>query len=214
MLHTEERLIDHIIDGKLTPVLIRQPIFDRRSNEPIVTEDRKPEPYRALPRAARQRVLEYAQTQRWHPEYQRYDNGLLVGLQCWKCARPLVGWAPALRRPAGWHPGDNDELILVNGQPAVRLTCFNHYREGFYRSRQPNGVNLDFSYLHCADCVITDADGPDLLACFLAGHDQTRTILRLYQDDFWAQWMWRYSAVELVGRVGESLGPHDLMRKG
>lgn len=195
----EDRVIDELV-------------LDRRSNEPIVTEDRTPGPLRALPRPIKERAESYATTDKWHPHYQQIESGMLTALNCWKCLRPIVGWAPALRRPAGWRPGDVDELIQVNGQPAVKLTPFNHYREGLFHYRRPDGVLADFSYLHCADCHISDGDGEDLLTCMLVGHDDARNAHQLYTDNFWAQWMWRWSAIELVGRNGASKGPKDLIQ--
>lgn len=214
MLKTERVLLPKRNEqGAVVMQEVEQPLLDRRSNEPIVTEDRAPGPFRALPRKHRDRAVSYEQSKAWLPIYQRYEQGLMVGLACWKCGRSIVGWAPALRRPASWKPGDPDELIHVNGSPAVKLTCHNHYREGVFRYRRPDGVFSEFSYLHCADCTITDADGDDLLTCFLTGHDHTRTTLGLYDDDVWAQWMWRWSAVELVGRQGASKGPGDLIQE-
>jgi len=61
--------------------------------------------------------------------------------------------------------------------------------------------------------VIRDEHGEDLLACFLAGHDHSRNSFQLYSDDFWAQWMWRFSGIELVGKDGDSKGPADFMRE-
>jgi len=187
--------------------------LDRRSGEPIVTETRAPGPFGALPRAIRDRVLGYAQSKLWVPLYQSYTQGMQTGVSCWKCGRNLIGWAPALRRPAGWKAGQDDELVLVNGAPAVCLLPFNHYREGAYAYQRPDGVASWFSYLHCADCTIKSEDGPDLLACFLAGHDTTNTLKQLYAADAWAQWMWRWSNITLMGLHGRSKGPHDLMKE-
>lgn len=213
MIKTEKQTIQQAgEDGTLKPVEVVVPVLDRRSGEPIVTEDRAPGPFRALPRPYKDSALSFIANKTWQPLYQRYESGLMVGLHCWKCGRNLVGWAPALRRPDGWRQGDNDELIHVNGQPAVKLTCFNHYREGMFGYARPDGVRSEFSYLHCADCTIAESDGEALLTCFLAGHDNTRTTFHLYTDDFWAQWMWRWSAIELVGKNGPSKGPGDLMQ--
>lgn len=211
-----------VVDEKTgLPVVTIEPRLDRRSNEPIITEDRALSPYRALPRASRDRLLGnpakdligYETSGVWLPKYQQYDNGMMVGLKCWKCRRELAGWMPALRRIPNMKPDDPAELVNINGKPAVRFTPYNHYREGQYRYRRPDGIFGTFSYLHCADCFITDADGEALLDCFLAGHDYTRETLRLFTDDYWAQWMWRWSAIALIGRDGASLGPGDLIKE-
>lgn len=199
-------------DGKIVVVPVVQSKLDRRTNEPIVTEDRALTPYRALPRAVRERVLGYEVSKTWLPRYQTYTNGVMTGLKCWKCQRDLAGWMPALQAVRGGQPFEAAQ-IMVNGQPAVRFTPFNHYREGLFRYRRPDGLPGEFSFLHCADCDIRDEDGPDLLACFLAGHDYTRETLKLYTDDFWAQWMWRWSSIELDQRTGPSLSVEDLMKE-
>ena len=208
-------------DGKDVEIATIETVLDRKSGEPIVTEDRAATPFRALPRLYREKivgepgkgVVGFLESKAWLPIYQRYDNGIMTGLQCWKCQREIVGWMPALRRPATWKPGQQDELILVGGQPAVSLTCHTHYLEGSFGYRRADGVASSFSYLHCADCTITDADGENLLSCFLAGHDNTRNTLNLYTNDEWALWMWRWSNIELMRRLGPSQGPGDLMQK-
>lgn len=221
MLKTERRTVTTIVDGKPVDEEIEEPVLERRSGEPIVTEDRTPGPFRALPREYRDRILGnpqkqvvgYVDSQKWNPLYQTYEQGLLIGVRCWKCRRDLVSWMPALRKAPTKDNALNAEQIYINGQPAVKITPYNHYREGLYAYRRPDGIEATFSYLHCADCTIADADGPDLLACLLAGHDYTRTAFNLYDDHFWAQWMWRWSAIELVARSGASKGPEDLMKE-
>ena len=195
--------------GKIELVMVVEPVLDRRSGEPIVTEDRKPEPWRALPRESRERILSYDTSGLWKPRYQRYEGNFLAGVQCWKCGRDLIGPAPALRK----SPDGQAYQVMLNGQPAVMLLPYNHYREGLYHYRRADGLGADFSYLHCADCTIQNADGPDLLACYLAGHDISRAIFNLYDDDTWAQWMWRYSGIELDQKNGASKGPEDLMKE-
>ncbi len=197
---------------------IDEPLLDRLSGEPVVTEDRAPGPYRALPRDSKDRlignpekgIVGYQESRKWFPVYQVFNQGVLVSMSCWKCQREIVGWMPALRPVRGGNYNEAEQ-VLVGGQPAVRLTPHNHYREGLYLYQRPNGILGEFSYLHCADCTIGDADGPDLLACFLAGHDRTRETYQLYDDDTWAQWMWRWSGIELIGRRGPSIGIADIM---
>lgn len=203
--------------GKLERIMVVEPVLDRRSGEPIVTEDRTPGPFRALPRDGRDRILgnpdkgilSYEASGRWKPNYQRYEGTFLAGVQCWKCGRDLIGPAPALRK----SPDGQAYQVMINGQPGVMLMPYNHYREGLYHYRRADGLGADFSYLHCADCTIQNADGPDLLACYLAGHDISRAVFNLYDDDTWAQWMWRYSGIELDQKSGASKGPEDLMRE-
>ena len=197
-------------------------LFSHKTNELIVTETRAPADWRALPRIVQERILSLEQSKKFLVRYQDFAGQYVAGVRCWKCGTPIIGWAPALRKPEGSSRKKQDgELtkVRVNGEDMVlgALLPLNHYREGLYTYRTAKGSLAQFSFLHCADCHVATEHGEDLLACHLGGIDVSREFFKpfvsLSSDDAWAQFMFRWSGIELVGLHGPSLGPKELMEQ-
>lgn len=202
-------------------------LFDRRTNELIVTEDRDPAPFRALPRQVRDRILGNEKagivgletSKAFLVRYQEFTDKYVTAVRCWKCGRLICAYQPALRKVEGKDKTKGEVTVMtsINGQSMVigALLPFHHYREGLFSYRTQQGRLANFSYLHCADCHIGDEHGEDLLACLLgqidARRDYTKTYMEFESDDSWAQTMFRWSGIELVGKYGASLGPKELM---
>lgn len=209
--------------------LIESPALDRRTNLPIVTETRQATPFRALPRAIMDRIvgneakgiIGLETSKKFLVRYQELIGQYVSAVRCWKCGVPIVAYQPALR-PIEGHPNAGElTTVTLNGKEMVvgAILPFSHYREGLFEYRIP-GRNIkpvpSFSYLHCADCQIKDEDGEDLLACLLGQFDHRRDHMKAHlsvlSDDEWAQYMFGWSGIELVGKVGPSISPSDMMR--
>lgn len=187
---------------------------------PMVTEDRKAERWRSLPRSISERLkaMKVDSSARWTPDYQLYDGLMRTGLLCWKCARPLMGWMPALtwdiQKGMQRREGERPEMtktvtarpLMIGGKPAVHLAHYEYAREGIYRYRRFDHAGT-FTFLICAECRVKDEDGEKLLAIFLAGQDDEREVMRqVHQypqkhDDAWASFMtlWRPELTDLIG---------------
>jgi len=202
--------------------------LNRQTNEPIVTETRLPKPFRAIPRPIMDRIvgnqengiIGLDESKKFLVRYQDFVGQYVSAVRCWKCGTPIVSYQPALRKVEGTKNEGALTTVTVNGQPMIlgAMLPFNHCREGLFIYRTAQGVLARFSFLHCADCTITDAHGEDLLACLLGQMDYRRdhlkSVLALSTDDAWAQFMYRWSGIELVGRDGPSRSPHDMMKQG
>lgn len=206
-----------------------EPVLNRQTNEPVVTETRAPAKWRALPRAVRDRIVGNPDkgivgletSKKFLVKYQDFAEKYVSGVRCWKCGTLIVSWAPTLRLPDGARTDAEAQLTtrMVNGQAMIlaSLLPLNHYREGLCAYRNAEGRMGAFSYLHCADCSLASSDGDDLLACHLAGFDAQREFFKTFSpvisDDDHAQNMFRWSGVEIVGLDGPSLGPKELMEQ-
>lgn len=202
--------------------------FNPQTNEQIVIETRELKPFRALPRAILDRIVGNEAkkikgldtTKTFRVRYQDFVGQYVSAVRCWKCSTPIVSYQPALRKVEGTKNEGALTTVKVNGESMIlgAMLPFNHYREGLFLYRTSQGVLSRFSFLHCADCTITDAHGEDLLACLLGQMDHRRDHLKLVQsvssDDAWAQYLSRWSGIELVGREGPSRSPQDMMNKG
>lgn len=208
-------------------------VISRKTNDFIVTETRTAAPWRALPRAVKDRVVGLEASRVFLVRYLDHQGPMIVAVRCWKCGTPIQTYQPVLRPIAGAKQGQNSgelTLVRVNGREMVvgTLLPFNHYREGLfaYRMQMPGRRRYlselaHFSFLHCADCHIGSEHGEELLACMLGQKDARRDLIKPYvevaSDDEWAQWMYHWSGIELVGITGPSIGPKDLLdpeRKG
>lgn len=169
---------------------------------PVIIEDRSlSQKRRSLPRAWSEKAEALSAQKEWTVDYQHFsDGGAQNGLSCWKCARQIMGYWPALTIVRTGRPEKEAKAVpvVVNGVQAVTFAPYNFYREGVFGFTR-FGVRHEFTYLHCADCVITDADGENLLAIFLAGKDDAREVARKIQplsqeeDNAWATYMYLYS---------------------
>ena len=194
------------------------------SKLPMVKEQRSPSKgrWRPLPRAHSERAKDLQSAQKWYVDYQHFQDGSRVGLKCWKCGRDIMGWKEVLvtaKTQANRKPGEPIQAVplKIGEKIAVQLGVYNHYREGifgFYR----DGIFGQFTYLHCAECVIKDEDGENLLAIFLAGRDDEREETRRYveppaTDDQWASYMFRYhpEAIDLT-KIQRTITVEDLMK--
>lgn len=193
--------------------------LNRQTNERIVTETRQPAPFRALPRPISERIAELDASKTFLVRYQDFVGPYVSAVRCWKCRTAIVSYQPALRKVEGSRQNDGElTKVIVNGEPMIlgAMLPFNHYREGLFSYRTQQGVLARFSFLHCADCTIGEANGEDLLACLLGQMDHRRdhlkSVLTVSTDDAWAQLMFRWSGIELVGLDGPSLSPADLMQ--
>lgn len=202
-------------------------VLDRRSNAPIITETRAPQPFRALPRPVRDHIIGHPEkgivgldtSKAFLVRYQEFAGPYVSRIRCWKCGTAIVSWAPALRLPDGsTNPNDAETTkVTVSGKEMIlgSLLPLNHYREGLFAYRATNGSLNAFSYLHCADCSIVSGDGDSLFACLLGGFDLHRDafqhLMALPSDDAWAQSMYRWNGIELIGTQGPSLSPKDMM---
>lgn len=199
---------------------------NRQTNLPTVTETRAPGAWRALPRRIRERIVGNPEkalvgletSNRFLVRYQDFVGLAVTRVRCWKCGTIIVGIAPALQLPPGAKRDANAQFIKVtiDGQELLlgMLLARNHYREGLCTYRTADGRLAQFSYLHCADCTLTDADGEDLLACHVGGLDHLRDTIKSAKadnDDAWAQYMYHWSGVEVVGLAGPSHGVKELM---
>lgn len=195
-------------------------LFDRRTNELIVTEDRQPKPFRALPRQVSLHITALDVSKTFLVRYQDFMDQYVSAVRCWKCGRAICAYQPALRKVEGKEAttGAVTVMTMLNGKELVvgAMLPFTHYREGLFEYRTRQGRQAQFSYLHCADCHIASAHGEDLLACLLGQLDYRRDYLKQFMaldsDDTWAQTMYRWSGIELIGTSGPSLSPSDLMQ--
>jgi len=193
--------------------------LNRQTNELIVTETRAPKPFRALPRQVSLHITALDESKKFLVRYQDFVGQYVSAVRCWKCGTAIVTYQPALRRVEGSRSEGELTKVVVNGEPMIlgAMLPFNHYREGLFSYRTPQGVLARFSFLHCADCSITDEHGEDLLACLLGQMDHRRdhlkSVLTVSSDDAWAQSMYRWSGIELVGLDGPSLSPKELMEQ-
>jgi hypothetical protein len=192
----------------------------RQTNEPVVTETRVSAPWRALPRPVRDRVVSLDTAKTFLVRYQDFVGRNVSAVRCWKCGTPIIAYAPVLRRIDGGRAQEVElTKVMVGGQELLlgALLPMNHYREGLFTFRAMNGALAAFSYLHCADCHIANEHGEDLLACHLGGLDRLRDTMKdavvMSTDDAWAQFMYRWSGIELVGLSGPSKSPSDLMNE-
>ena len=194
--------------------------LNRQTNEPIVTETRQPKPFRSLPRPVSDRIASLDASKQFLVRYQDFVGQYVSAVRCWKCGTAVCTYQPALRKVEGSRQHDGElTKVMVNGEPMIlgAMLPFNHYREGLFTYRTPHGVLARFSFLHCADCHIAEAHGEDLLACLLGQFDHRRDHMKPYMpvlsDDAWAQYLFRWSGIELVGLDGPSLSPADLMQR-
>ena len=202
------------------------PLLDRRTNEPIVTESRQPMPFRALPRPILDHIVGnetkgivgLETSKKFLVRYQDFVGQYVSAVRCWKCGVSIVAYQPALRPVEGSPDAGELTTVNLNGKEMVlgAMLPFQHYREGEFAYRDHRLRLAKFTYLHCADCQIEDAHGENLLACLLGQFDHRRDHLKPYMavmsDDEWAQSMFRWSGIELVGKAGQSLSPADLMK--
>lgn len=196
-------------------------LISRRTNQFIVEETRAPGPFRALPRDVKDLILGNSKTgvtaTTMIVRYQEFQGQAMTAVRCWKCGRVVMGYQPLFRRNEG--KGGKDQatvaIVTLNGKDMVQcgLLPYSHFREGVFKARATNGRFTSFSYIHCADCQIKDEHGADLLACNLGGLDISRERMRneTYNDDPWAQTMYGWSGVELIGKDGPSLSPQEMM---
>lgn len=194
--------------------------LNHQTNEVIVTETRAAAPFRALPRTVSERIASLDQSKKFLVRYQDFVGQYVSTVRCWMCGTPIVSYQPALRKVEGGRQNDGElTKVMVNGSSMIlgAMLPFHHYREGLFTYRTAQGVPAKFSFLHCADCQITTEHGEDLLACLLGQFDHRRDYLKPYlavsSDDAWAQSMFRWSGIELVGTVGPSKSPADLMNE-
>jgi len=190
------------------------------TKEPVIRETRSSQPLRAVPRWVKEEAEAFVTTNTWHPHYQQFFQGQPFYVECWKCGRTLLDMQPALVMPPGGKRAGQAKVATYKGMVLGRPLPFNHYREGeFWYRLRGRTIQDKFSFLHCADCQIDDADGSALLVCHLVGLDEEREAVRklsslnAQQDDEWAQFMWRRSLIELDKKAGPSIGPQDLMRQ-
>ena len=197
-------------------------MLSRKTNELIVTETRAPKPFRAVPRQVGLRIASLEQSKKFLVRYQDVVNLTVTATRCWKCGVPIVAYQPALRKVEGSRNKQDAELTIVklNGQDVVlgAMLPYNHYREGLFTYYLTKERRLArFSFLHCADCHIAAEHGEDLLACLLGTPDWKRDLMKPFlavsSDDEWAQSMFRWSGIELVGLDGPSVGPKELMEQ-
>ena len=175
------------------------------THEPLVVESRdNSRPWFALPDAFGKLAAEREANPvwDWNPRYQVFQDGVMSKVLCWKCGVPIQSW----RRMLDGHGNP----VLIEGQPAVALKPYPHYRQGEFGVYLQSGMLMKFEYLHCADCAITDADGMDLWITHLAGLDHGVQYARSTNrggpsKDEWAQFMSRYSGSEPTKRVGATL---------
>lgn len=198
--------------------------LNRKTNQIIVTETRQPKPFRALPRQVSDQIAALEVSKKFLVRYQDLINLSVTATRCWKCGVVICAYQPALRKVEGASGSNNAELVkaTINGQETVlsAMLPYQHYREGLFAYHIPRRQIIPvptFSYLHCADCQIKDEDGESLLACLLGCPDWKRDLLKAsvlpQSDDEWAQRMYYWSGIELVGRAGPSVSPADLMKR-
>ena len=174
------------------------------THEPLVIEIRDSgRPWFALPDAFGEIAAEREAKPiwDWNPCYQVFQDGVASKVLCWKCGVPIKGWRRLL--------DGYGNPISIDGEPAVALKPYNHYRQGEFGCYLQNGLLIKFEYLHCADCTIMDVDGMDLWITHLAGLDHGMRYVRSLNlggpsKDEWAQFMSRYSKSEPTVRVGQS----------
>lgn len=194
--------------------------LNRKTNQVIVTETRLPRPFRAVPRPVGLRIEALDVSKKFLVRYQELMGKYVSAVRCWKCGVPIVAYQPVLRPVEGQPNAGEITTLNINGREMVvgAMLPFSHYREGEFAYRDQHRRLAKFSYLHCADCHIEDAHGEDLLACLLGQFDHRRDHMKAHlsvlSDDEWAQYMFGWSGIELVGKVGPSISPADMMRKG
>jgi len=186
----------------------------------IVQETRARLPFRSLPREFSDRILgnkkEGILPMKLDVQYQEFRGQSIVSVRCWKCPRIVIGYQPVYSRSRDGNKNMADATTVnINGKNMVvgSLLPYSHYREGIFNSKLKDGRMQSFSYIHCADCGFKDEDGPDILACHLGGLDVANETMRneSTDDDAWAQSMFRWSGVELIGKAGASLSPADMI---
>lgn len=202
-----------------------QIVTDPITKLPVIIEDRSLSvKRRSLPREWSEKATLLTKEGVWTVDYQHFsDNGMQNGLSCWKCSRQIMGFFPALTIV---DTGKKDEKrkiavpVVINGVPATTFAPYNFYREGIFEFIR-FGVKQSFSYLHCADCIITDADGENLLAIFLSGKDDAREMARRItpftqeDDNAWASYMYLYNPANIeLSKVKRTITVEEMLRGG
>lgn len=188
---------------------------DSLTGLPMVTETRKRERWRALPRtiSKQAQAQDDADGKPWYPaDHHRYDGHILAHVGCWKCNRPLKAWRMML-------DGEGNRVTLPSKDGLGEATAFTllplpHLRTTPFLYRLPLiKQTVAMNALHCADCEIRTEDALDVLACQWAGVDgilQTawnNNMAQHLHPSRWATYLYRWSQVDLVGKVR----PEDIM---
>ena len=118
-------------------------------------------PFHAIPR----RFSVFAKTdQHWVSGWMAWQGHMLQRVRCWKCGRDIKGWRLAIDQYRN--------AVTINHQPAVTFTVYDHFRQTPMQAwlKSINHV-IQFSVLHCADCVILGEHALEAVTCYLQGVD-------------------------------------------